>query len=118
MKYIIAILMSSMIAFSAAAEPMQGGRMMKGLTRHLDLSTEQQQQVEQIFESKRPQMEGLHEQMQALRESTNTEIKSVLNEDQQTKFEKMQEKREEKRDRFKGQHKKSGKHDSENESAE
>jgi Spy/CpxP family protein refolding chaperone len=92
--------------------------MIKGLTRHLDLTTEQQQQVTQIFESKRPQMDALREQMKALREATDAEIKGVLDSEQLAKFEKMQEKRKDKRDRFKDHHKKSGKEKSNKETEE
>ena len=94
-----------MIALTAYAGSMDGGRMMKGLTNKLDLTTQQQEQVKQIFEAKRPQMEALHEQMKALREETDSEIKAILSKDQLEKFEKMQEKRQEKRERFMEHHK-------------
>ncbi len=94
-----------MIALTAYAGSMDGSRMMKGLTNKLDLTTEQQAQVKQIFEAKRPQMEALHQQMKALRDETDTEIKAILTTDQLKKFEEMQAKRKEKREHFMEHHK-------------
>jgi len=83
---------------------------MKHLTKKLDLSADQQAKVKPILENQRNQMEQIHNdsslaredrfsKMQSIHDSANTQIKGVLNEDQQKKFDQMQQER---RDRMKG----------------
>jgi periplasmic protein CpxP/Spy len=81
----------------------------KHLTKKLKLSDDQQAKLKPILEDQRKQMEQIHNdsslsredrfsKMQELRQSSDTQIKSVLNDDQQKSFDKM---REEQRDRMK-----------------
>ena len=102
MKTVIALIISAAIAIPVLASPHgDGSHMMKGLTRHLDLTEEQQAQVQAIFEAKKPRMEAIHEQMKALKEETDSEIKAILTPEQQKQFEAMQEKRKEKFEKMK-----------------
>lgn len=82
------------------------------LTKKLKLSDDQQAKLKPILEDQRKQMEQIHNdsslsredrfsKMQELRQSSDTQIKSVLNDDQQKSFDKM---REEQRDRMKQWH--------------
>jgi protein CpxP len=79
------------------------------LSKKLKLSDDQQAKLKPILEDQNKQMEQIHNdtslsredrfgKMQALRQSSDTQIKSVLNEEQQKGFDKM---REEQRDRMK-----------------
>lgn len=65
--------------------------MIKKLSKDLHLNEGQKTKVSAIFDLKQPQMMALHEQMrpqfEALRNSTNDEIRKVLNPDQISKFE-------------------------------
>ena len=72
----------------------------KHLSKKLDLSADQQTKLKPILEDQRKQMEAIHSdsslsredrmtKMQALRQSSDTQIKSVLNDDQQKSFDKM-----------------------------
>jgi len=75
---------------------------LKHLTQKLNLTDEQQAKIKPILEDQRKQMEQIHNdsslsredrfsKMQQLRTSGDTQIKAVLNEDQQKKFDKMRE---------------------------
>lgn len=97
-----------------------GGRRMpsvddqlKHLSKKLNLSDDQQGKLKPILEDQRKQMEQIHNdsslsredrmsKMMELRQSSDTQIKSVLNDDQQKNFDKM---RSEQRDRMKRWHK-------------
>jgi septal ring factor EnvC (AmiA/AmiB activator) len=79
---------------------------MKHLTKALKLSDDQQTKVRSALEDQHKQMEQIHNdsslsrddrfnKMKQIRESTNTQIKSVLNEDQQKKFDEIQQKHQE-----------------------
>lgn len=79
------------------------------LTKKLNLSDDQQAKLKPILEDQNKQMQQIHNdtslsredrfsKMQDLRQSSDTQIKSVLNEEQQKSFDKM---REEQRDRMK-----------------
>ncbi len=79
------------------------------LTKKLKLSDDQQAKLKPILEDQNKQMEQIHNdsslsredrfsKMQDLRQSSDTQIKSVLNEEQQKSFDKM---REEQRERMK-----------------
>jgi Spy/CpxP family protein refolding chaperone len=74
----------------------------KHLTKKLNLSADQQAKLKPILEDQRKQMDAVHNdsslsredrfgKLQALRQSSDTEIKGVLNEDQQKSFDKMRE---------------------------
>ena len=84
----------------------------KHLTKKLKLSDEQQTKLKPILEDQRKQMGQLREdssmsrqdkfsKMQEIRQNSDTQIKSVLNEDQQKNFDKM---RAEQQDRMKQWH--------------
>ncbi len=75
---------------------------LKHLTKKLNLSADQQAKLKPILEDQRTQLEAIHSdstlsredrfsKMQTLRQSSDTQIKSVLNEDQQKNFDKMRE---------------------------
>jgi protein CpxP len=75
---------------------------MKHLTKQLSLTADQQAKLRPILEDQRAQMEKLHgdsslsredrfSKMQELRQSSDSQIKSVLNEDQQKNFDKIRE---------------------------
>ncbi|MCK5792088.1 MAG: Spy/CpxP family protein refolding chaperone [Ketobacter sp.] len=98
MRTLIALIISTVIAIPVLAMPPgDGSQMLKGMTRQLNLTDEQQAQVKAILESKKAEMEAIRAQMQTLHAQTNAEIKTVLNPEQIKKFETMQEKR---RERF------------------
>jgi protein CpxP len=72
----------------------------KHLSKKLNLSADQQGKLKPILEDQRKQMEAIHSdsslsredrfsKMQALRQSSDTQIKSVLTDDQQKSFDKM-----------------------------
>jgi periplasmic protein CpxP/Spy len=88
----------------------------KHLTKKLNLSSDQQAKLKPILEDQRKQVDAVHNdsslsredrfsKMQSLRQSSDTEIRGVLNEDQQKNFDKM---REEQKDRMKNWHKGGG----------
>jgi Spy/CpxP family protein refolding chaperone len=99
MKYLTTFLLASILALPVLASPGDGSRMLKGLTRHLDLTTEQQAQVKEIFAAQKPKMEAIRKQMKSLREETDVAIKAILTDEQLQEFETMQKKRKEKYDR-------------------
>src|SRR5438105_2101865 len=75
------------------------GMMMERFNKELHLSAEQKREVDAIFDAKHGQMAALQAEMQpkfeALRTSTQTEIRKILNPDQQQKFDAMNAKMEE-----------------------
>lgn len=64
--------------------------MLAKLDHKLHLTQEQKTAISAIFDQKRPQMEAMRDAMKpkfdAMRETTDTEIRKVLNPDQQVKF--------------------------------
>jgi protein CpxP len=81
----------------------------KHLSKKLNLTDDQQAKLKPILEDQRKQMEAIHSdsslsredrfsKMQALRQSSDAQIKGVLNEEQQKNFDKM---RAEQQDRMK-----------------
>jgi len=75
---------------------------LKHLSSKLNLSDDQQAKLKPILEDQHKQMEQIHNdsslsrqdrfsKMQQLRQNSDTEIKSVLNADQQKTFDKMRE---------------------------
>lgn len=103
MKYVIIFLTCTIftlpaLAFQHSENP--GERILHKMTEHLELNEEQQTQIKQIFEDKKPEMEAIRKQMQALKQQTNTSIKAVLNNEQKAEFEAMIKKREGKHKHF------------------
>jgi periplasmic protein CpxP/Spy len=89
---------------------------LKHLTKQLNLSDDQQAKLKPILEDQRKQMDGIRNdsslsredrfsKMQEVRQGSDTQIKSVLNDDQQKNFDKM---REEQANRMKRWHNKGG----------
>jgi septal ring factor EnvC (AmiA/AmiB activator) len=101
-----------------SAPPAEGGRhwghhhrpsvdqQMKHLTKALKLSDDQQTKVRSALEDQNKQMEQIRNdsslsrddrfsKMKQIHDSTNTQIKSVLNADQQNKFDEIQQKHQE-----------------------
>ena len=85
----------------------------KHLTKKLNLSDDQQAKLKPILEDQHKQMETIHDdsslsredrfsKMQALRQSSDTQIKGVLNEDQQKNFDKMREEQRGRMGKWKG----------------
>jgi hypothetical protein len=83
------------------------------LSKRLNLSADQQTKIKPILEDQQKQMESLrqdssvspqdrHAKMAELQQSSSGQIRAVLNEDQQKKFDKMQEKRRERMSRRMG----------------
>jgi len=75
------------------------------LTRKLNLTSDQQAKVQDIFKSEQSQMEGLRNdtstpqqdrrtKMMDIRNATNTQVRALLDADQQKKWDEMQAKRE------------------------
>jgi protein CpxP len=84
----------------------------KHLTKKLNLSDDQQAKLKPILEDQHKQMEAIHNdsslsredrfsKMQALRESSDAQIKGLLNDEQQKNFDKM---RADQQDRMKNWH--------------
>ena len=80
-------------------------RMLDKLTHKLDLNLEQKVQIEKILESKFPKMKEIKEsvrpELDALRKSLQTEIRSVLDSDQQKQFDEIIVKYEERKLKWK-----------------
>ncbi len=84
------------------------------LTKHLDLTADQQAQIKPILESRDQQAKQLwqdqslapadrHAKMQAIHQDTNSKIEAVLNDTQKQKYEAMQAKMQERgHDRMQG----------------
>ena len=72
------------------------------LTTKLELTKAQKRQVAAILEERRVRMQEARAALRAIREETHDQIKQVLNEEQQTKFDAMHE-------QHKGKHKQSKK---------
>lgn len=77
---------------------MNSDRQLKRMTKHLDLSADQQQQIKPILDSQHQQMQQLwqdktmskqdrREKMTAIHQDTNQKIEAVLNDTQKQKFE-------------------------------
>src|SRR3984957_15712052 len=76
------------------------------LTKKLNLTSDQQAKVQDIFKSEQSQMESLHNdtstpqqdrrtKMMDIRNATNSQVRALLDADQQKKWDEMQAKREE-----------------------
>jgi Spy/CpxP family protein refolding chaperone len=86
-------------------QPPSADQRLQHMTQQLNLTSEQQQQIKPLLESESQQMQSLHQdgslspqdrmaKMQQIRQSTNSQIKPILNSDQQTKFEQMMNRQE------------------------
>ena len=80
--------------------PMSPDRELAGLTKRLQLSSDQQNQIKPILQDRHDQLMQLHQdqslsrpdrmaKMKTLDEDSNTKLEAVLNPDQKTKYEKM-----------------------------
>ena len=73
--------------------------MVEKMSKKLNLTKDQKARMTEIFEAKRPQMLALQAEtrpkFEALRKSTQAEIRKILNSDQQKKFDEMHAKMEE-----------------------
>jgi Spy/CpxP family protein refolding chaperone len=81
-------------------QPMSADQRLQHMTRQLNLSEAQQQQIKPILENESKQMQALHEdsslsqqdrmsKMMQIRQGTSEQIKPILNADQQQKYEQM-----------------------------
>jgi len=77
--------------------------MVDRLSKKLSLDAEQKSKLQTIFETRRPQMLALRDEIrpkfEALRDSTRAEIRKILNPEQQVKFEELSKKWDEKKKR-------------------
>lgn len=80
--------------------PMSPDQRLQMMTKQLDLTADQQAKIKPLLESESQQMQTLHQdtslsqedrmsKMKQIRQSTNDQIKSSLNPDQQQKFDEM-----------------------------
>ena len=80
--------------------PMSADQRLQMMTKQLNLTADQQEKIKPMLENQSQQMQALHQdttlsqedrmsKMQQIRQSTNSQIKTVLNPDQQQKFEQM-----------------------------
>ncbi len=80
--------------------PMSADQRLQRMTKQLNLSDAQQQQIKPILENEEKQMQGLHadsslspedrmSKMQQVRQDTASQVKPILNADQQQKYEQM-----------------------------
>ena len=81
-------------------QPMSADQRLQHMTKQLNLSDAQQQQIKPILENESKQMQALHEdsslsqqdrmsKMMQIRQGTSEQIKPILNADQQQKYEQM-----------------------------
>jgi len=81
-------------------QPMTADQRLQRMTKQLNLSDAQQQQIKPILENEAKQMQGLREdsslsqqdrmsKMQQIRQGTSEQIKPILNADQQQQYEQM-----------------------------
>jgi periplasmic protein CpxP/Spy len=84
--------------------PMDPAQRTQALTQQLNLTADQQAKVQQILQSESSQMESLHSdsslsqqdrhtKMMEIHQTTNTQIRALLDPDQQKKWDAMQAKR-------------------------
>ena len=80
--------------------PIDPNRQLKTMTRRLNLTADQQNQILPILTSRQQQMQAIfadnslspkdrHEKMRAVRESSNSQIRALLNADQQQTYDQM-----------------------------
>jgi Spy/CpxP family protein refolding chaperone len=85
--------------------PQDPAQRTKELTKHLNLTSDQQTKVQEIFTSEKSQVENLHQdsslsqqdrraKMMDIRNNTNSQVRALLDPTQQKKWDEMQAKRE------------------------
>ena len=74
------------------------------MTKKLDLTKEQQDNIFPILEDKHEKMEALHKQMKEMRQNAMAQIEAQLTPDQQEKFRKAREERKEKMKEYREKH--------------
>ncbi len=85
---------------SAQKQPMTAEQRLQKMTKQLNLTDEQKEQIMPILENEQKEMQAMREdsslsrsdrtsKMQQLRQGTSSQIKPVLNQDQQQKYEQM-----------------------------
>jgi len=83
-----------------SGQPMTADQRLQRMTKQLNLSDAQQQQIKPILENEAKQMQTLHDdsslsqqdrmsKMMQIRQDTSSQIKPILNADQQQKYEEM-----------------------------
>ena len=81
-------------------QPMSADQRLQHMTKQLNLTSEQQQQIKPILENESKQMQSLHQdsslsqqdrmsKMMQIRQGTAEQVKPILNADQQQKYEQM-----------------------------
>jgi len=81
-------------------QPMSADQRLQMMTKQLNLTTDQQQQIKPILENEQEQVQALHQdsslspqdrmsKMQQIRENAAGQIKPILNADQQAKYQQM-----------------------------
>ncbi len=81
-------------------QPMSADQRLQMMTQQLNLTSDQQTQIKPILENESTQMQALRSdsslsqqdrmsKMKEIRENTNSQIKPILNAEQQTKYEQM-----------------------------
>jgi Spy/CpxP family protein refolding chaperone len=93
-----AIALSGLIALQAQAGPGRGhGFGIQGITKQLSLTPDQQAKVQPILDAAKPQMAAIHQEamqkMKTLNDSTLSQIRPLLNADQQQKLDGIQKAR-------------------------
>jgi hypothetical protein len=85
--------------------PQDPAQRTKELTKHLNLTSDQQTKVQDLFQSEHSQMESLHQdtslsqqdrraKMMDIHKATDTQVRALLDSNQQKKWDEMQAKRE------------------------
>ena len=85
-------------------QPMTADQRLQRMTKQLNLSDAQQQQIKPILENEAKQMQTLHDdsslsqpdrmnKMMQIRQDSSSQIKPILNSDQQQKYEEMMNRR-------------------------
>ena len=74
------------------------------MTKKLDLTQEQQDNILPILEDKHQKMEALHKQMKEMRQNAMSQIEAQLTPEQQEKFQKSREERKKKMKEYREKH--------------
>lgn len=83
------VVLAAAPVFAKEGHAMDPQKHLDQLSKKLELSAEQRSQVEQIMNDYRGRIEGLKEQMEALKKEKHDKINAVLTPAQQEKFQKM-----------------------------
>jgi Spy/CpxP family protein refolding chaperone len=112
-RLIVAGLLSSGLVFGTTAAWADGDghgyghdpkSRLERMTKKLDLTKEQQDNILPILEDKHEKMEALHKQMKEMRQNAMAQIEAQLTPDQQEKFRKAREERKEKMKEYREKH--------------